>query len=123
MTITLYQNDLPDDLDLGNSVAIDTETLGLNLHRDRLCVVQISSGDGHAHLVQIAKPAAPCPNLKALLSDEAVEKLFHYARFDLAVLTRDIGPVAGPVWCTKICLLYTSPSPRDLSTSRMPSSA
>ena len=102
MTISLYQNDLPDDLDLGNSVAIDTETLGLNLNRDRLCVVQLSSGDGQAHLVQIAKPAAPCPNLKALLADEAVEKIFHYARFDLAVLTRDIGPVAGPVWCTKI---------------------
>jgi len=102
MTITLHQNDLPDGLDLGKSVAIDTETLGLNLQRDRLCLVQLSSGDGNAHLVQISKPAAPCPNLTALLGDETVEKLFHYARFDLAVLTRDVGPVEGPVWCTKI---------------------
>ena len=102
MSITLYQNDLPDGLDLGQSVAIDTETLGLNLHRDRLCLVQISSGDGHAHLVQIAQSPAPCPNLQKLLADETVEKLFHYARFDLAVLTRDIGPVSGPIYCTKI---------------------
>lgn len=102
MTITLHQNDLPDGLDLGTSIAIDTETLGLNLNRDRLCLVQISCGDGNAHLVQIAKPAAPCPNLRALLANNKVEKLFHYARFDLAVLTRDIGPVEGPVWCTKI---------------------
>lgn len=102
MSITLYQNDLPDGLDFGASAAIDTETLGLNLQRDRLCLVQISSGDGTAHLVQIAKNPAPCPNLQRLLADVSVEKLFHYARFDLAVLTRDIGPVAGPLWCTKI---------------------
>lgn len=102
MSITLYQDDLPDGLELGHSVAIDTETLGLNLNRDRLCLVQISSGDGTAHLVQIAQNPAPCPNLQALLADENIEKLFHYARFDLAVLTRDIGPVAGPIYCTKI---------------------
>lgn len=101
-SITLYKDDLPDGLELGKSVAIDTETLGLNLTRDRLCLVQISNGDGTAHLVQIAKTPAPCPNLQALLGDDTVEKLFHFARFDLAVLQRDIGPVAGPVWCTKI---------------------
>lgn len=102
MSNTLYQDDLPDGLELGHSVAIDTETLGLNLQRDRLCLVQISSGDGNAHLVQIAQTPAPCPNLQKLLADERVEKLFHYARFDLAVLTRDIGPIAGPLYCTKI---------------------
>ena len=101
-SITLYKDDLPDGLALGKSVAIDTETLGLNLTRDRLCLVQISNGDGTAHLVQIAQNPAPCPNLQALLGDETVEKLFHFARFDLAVLQRDIGPIAGPIWCTKI---------------------
>ena len=100
--IHLYHDDLPDDLNLGSSVAIDTETMGLNPHRDRLCLVQISSGDGIAHLVKIGKPKKPAPNLAALLADTSVEKLFHFARFDLAALEHGIGPVEGPVYCTKI---------------------
>ena len=102
MSIHLYKHDLPDGLDLGKSVAIDTETMGLNLERDRLCLVQISSGDGQAHLVQIAAEIQPCPNLEALLADQRVEKLFHFARFDLAMLKHHIGPVNGAIFCTKI---------------------
>ena len=83
MAVELYQDDLPAGLDLGNAVAIDTETLGLNPLRDRLCLVQLSSGDGNAHLVQIAKGPAAAPNLKALLADPNVLKLFHFARFDI----------------------------------------
>ena len=98
----LYYDDLPEDLDLGQSVAIDTETMGLNPHRDRLCLVQISSGDGQAHLVKIGHPKKPAPRLAALLADEKVEKLFHFARFDLAALENGIGPVNGPIYCTKI---------------------
>ena len=111
MSIHLYEHDLPDGLDLGTSVAIDTETMGLNLRRDRLCLVQISSGDGQAHLVQIAAEMQPCPNLEALLADKGVEKLFHFARFDLAMLKHHIGPVNGAIFCTKIasklCRTYT----------------
>lgn len=102
MTNYLYQNDLPDGLDLGNVVAIDTETLGLNLTRDRLCVVQLSSGDGNAHLVQIKAEIADCPNLKKLILDPTVEKLFHFGRFDIAQLMKLAGDMAGPVFCTKI---------------------
>ncbi len=98
----LYQNDLPDDLDLGNSVAIDCETMGLNPHRDRLCLVQISSGDGNAHLVQIAKGQASAPNLERLLKDPNVLKLFHFGRFDIAVMYHAFGALAAPVYCTKI---------------------
>ncbi|MGC6485268.1 MAG: ribonuclease D [Candidatus Puniceispirillales bacterium] len=100
--IHFYQDDLPADLDLGACVAIDTETMGLNPHRDRLCLVQISSGDGEAHLVKMSHPQKPAPNLARLLADETVEKLFHFARFDLAALSHGIGPVNGPVYCTKI---------------------
>lgn len=100
--IHLHQDDLPPDLDLGASIAIDTETMGLNPHRDRLCLVQISSGDGQAHLVKINHPRQPAPTLAALLADEGVEKLFHFGRFDLAALSHGIGPVRGPVFCTKI---------------------
>ena len=107
MSIYFYQDDLPQDLDFGQSVAIDTETMGLNLHRDRLCLVQLSGGDGNAHLVQIRPSAGPAPRLQQLLADPDVEKLFHFARFDLAVLMRDIGPVAGPVFCTKIASKLT----------------
>ena len=111
MSIHLYKHDLPDGLDLGTSVAIDTETMGLNLRRDRLCLVQISSGDGQAHLVQIAAEMQPCPNLEALLADKGVEKLFHFARFDLAMLKHHIGSVNGAIFCTKIasklCRTYT----------------
>ncbi len=102
MTIHLYQNDLPDGLDLGAVVAIDTETMGLDPRRDRLCVVQLSAGDGHAHLVQIAKGQTSAPNLERLLTDPAVIKLFHFGRFDIAALKNAFGVVTAPVWCTKI---------------------
>jgi ribonuclease D len=102
VTIHLYQNDLPDDLVLGPAVAIDCETMGLNPHRDRLCVVQLSSGDGNAHLVQIAKGQAEAPNLARLLTDPNVLKLFHFGRFDIAVMYHAFGALAAPVYCTKI---------------------
>ena len=102
MTNFLYQNDLPDDLDLGPMVAIDCETMGLHPHRDRLCVVQLSGGDGHAHLVQIAKGQAEAPNLCALLENPHVLKLFHYGRFDIAAMLNAFGATAAPVYCTKI---------------------
>ena len=98
----LYKHDLPDGLDLGKSVAIDSETMGLNLQRDRLCVVQLSSGDGDAHLVQLDQSGTDCPRLKAIILDETVEKLFHFARFDIAQLIRIAGDIKGPVYCTKI---------------------
>lgn len=111
MSINLYYHDLPDGLDLGPKIAIDTETMGLNLQRDRLCLVQLSSGDGTAHLVQIAAERQPCPNLQRLLADSQTEKLFHFARFDLAMLKHHIGPINGSVFCTKIasklCRTYT----------------
>jgi ribonuclease D len=105
--IRLHKNDLPDDLRFGRTVAIDTETMGLNPHRDRLCLVQLSSGDGTAHLVQLAPPSlggrgADCPNLKRLLSDPEVTKLFHFARFDCAVLRHALGVSVAPVVCTKV---------------------
>ena len=102
MTIHLYHDDLPDGLAFGKQVAIDTETMGLKLTRDRLCLVQLSSGDGTAHLVQISANPKPCPNLKALLADPNIVKLFHFGRFDLAVLMRDIGEINGSIYCTKI---------------------
>ena len=102
MTITLHQGDLPDGLDLGPVVAIDTETMGLNPHRDRLCLVQLSSGDGNAHLVQIAKGQKKAPNLVKMLRDRKVEKLYHFGRFDIAVLAHAFGVVTRPVYCTKI---------------------
>ena len=98
----LYQNDLPDDLDLGSMVAIDCETMGLNPHRDRLCLVQLSSGDGNAHLVQIARGQTEAPNLCKLLADPDVLKLFHYGRFDIAAMYLAFGSVAPPVYCTQI---------------------
>lgn len=102
MTVFLYQNDLPDGLDLGSVVAIDTETMGLDPRRDRLCVVQLSSGDGNAHLVQVAKGQTSAPNLERLLTDPSVVKLFHFGRFDIAALKRAFGVTTAPVWCTKI---------------------
>lgn len=98
----LHQGDLPGDLDLGGIVAIDCETMGLNPHRDRLCVVQLSSGDGDAHLVQVAPGQRRAPNLERLLIDRDVLKLFHFGRFDIAVLDHTFGALAGPVYCTKI---------------------
>ena len=102
MTVELYQGDLPAGLEFGSAVAIDTETLGLNPLRDRLCLVQLSGGDGNAHLVQIAKDAGDAPNLKALLADAKVQKLFHFARFDIAVLFHTFGVMPAPLYCTKI---------------------
>lgn len=98
----LYQNDLPDDLDLGPIVAIDCETMGLNPHRDRLCVVQLSSGDGNAHLIQVAKGQTEAPNLCRMLADPDVLKLFHFGRFDIAAMLNAFGTVTAPVYCTKI---------------------
>ncbi len=102
MTNHLYQNDLPDGLDLGPIVAIDCETMGLNPHRDRLCLVQMSGGDGHAHLVQIERGQAQAPNLCRMLADPDVLKLFHFGRFDIAALLNAFGTLAAPVYCTKI---------------------
>ncbi len=102
MTNHLYKHDLPDGLDLGPVVAIDCETMGLNPHRDRLCVVQLSGGDGNAHLVQIAKGQSEAPNLCALLEDANVLKLFHFGRFDIAAMKNAFGATTAPVYCTKI---------------------
>lgn len=102
MTHTVHFRDLPDDLDLGPEVAIDCETMGLHPHRDRLCVVQLSSGDGTAHLVQIEKGQTSAPNLEKLLVDPTVLKLFHFGRFDIAAMQNAFGVVTSPVFCTKI---------------------
>lgn len=103
MSVTLHKGDLPRDLDLGDVVAIDSETMGLNPARDRLCVVQLSSGDGRAHLVQFQHGEGyDAPNLKALLTDPDRLKLFHYARFDVAVMRRYLGVTCAPVYCTKV---------------------
>jgi ribonuclease D len=111
MKIKLHKGDLPDGLELGPRVAVDTETLGLNPTRDRLCLVQLSAGDGSAHLVQFARDQYQAPNLKRLLSDPKVLKLYHFARFDLAIIRRYLGILAGPVYCTrtasKIARTYT----------------
>lgn len=102
MTNHLYQGDLPDDLDLGPVVAIDCETMGLNPHRDRLCVVQMSAGDGDAHLVQVAKGQTSAPNLTRMLENPDVLKLFHFGRFDIAAMRQAFGAKTAPVYCTKI---------------------
>lgn len=99
---TLHRGDLPAGLTFTSSVAVDTETLGLKPHRDRLCLVQLSAGDGTSHLVQFDGADWSAPRLKALLADPAVTKIFHYARFDVAVLERYLGVVTGPIYCTKI---------------------
>ncbi|MEL7482321.1 MAG: ribonuclease D [Pseudomonadota bacterium] len=100
--IKIYRGDLPAGLSLGSVVAVDTEAMGLNPHRDALCVVQLSSGDGTAHVVQLDRNTYDCPNLKALLSDPNTLKLFHFARFDIAMMQRWLGIICAPVWCTKI---------------------
>ncbi|MCK5040704.1 MAG: ribonuclease D [Sphingomonadales bacterium] len=102
MTVHLHIGDLPDGLDLGPLVAVDSETLGLNPLRDRLCLVQLSSGDGDAHLVQLSDGKYDAPNLKALMADEKVTKMFHFARFDLAVIKQYLGVMPAPIYCTKI---------------------
>lgn len=100
--IRLHRGDLPEGYEPGPAVAIDTETLGLNPHRDRLCLVQISTGDGSADLVQIAPGQTRAPRLEALLADAQVTKLMHFARFDIGIMLKTFGVMAGPVYCTKI---------------------
>jgi ribonuclease D len=102
MTVTVHENDLPAGLDLGPVIAVDSETMGLDPRRDRLCVVQLSAGDGNAHLVQLRQGVDQAPRLAAQLGDPARLKLFHYARFDVAVLQHRLGIVATPLFCTKI---------------------
>jgi ribonuclease D len=102
MTVTLHRGDLPTGLKLGPVVAIDTETMGLQPGRDRLCLAQLSGGDGNAHLVQFAPDAFDAPNLKAILADPQTLKLFHFGRFDIAVLRQHLGILAAPAYCTKI---------------------
>ena len=107
MAIKLYKGDLPPGLDFGKSVAVDTETLGLVPRRDKLCLVQLSAGDGNAHLVQLDRSSYDAPNLKALFADPAVTKIFHYARFDVAVIKHYLGVDVGPLYCTKIASKLT----------------
>ena len=102
MTTFLHEGDLPSDIDFGASVAVDSETMGLRLGRDDLCVVQLSSGDGHAHLVRLHRPAYDAPNLKRLMADPSVLKIFHYGRFDIAMFALHLGVMTTPVYCTKI---------------------
>jgi ribonuclease D len=107
MSIRLHKGDLSADVRFSRAVAIDTETLGLNPHRDRLCLVQLSGGDGNADIVQIAPGQKAAPNLTALLADRSIEKIFHYARFDVAVLFHAFGAMADPIFCTKIASRLT----------------
>lgn len=102
MTITLHENDLPENLEFSGSIAVDTEALGLQNKRDRLCLVQLSSGDGTAHLVQLHKDNYDAPNLKALLADPNITKIFHFARFDVAIIQQYLGIQCDPVYCTRI---------------------
>ncbi|WP_088348362.1 MULTISPECIES: ribonuclease D [Rhodomicrobium] len=106
MAITLHRGDLPDGLSFGDIVAVDSETMGLDPHRDRLCLVQLSSGDGDAHLVQFGH-TFDAPNLVKLLADPAVTKLFHYGRFDIAMFYQHLGVLTEPVYCTKIASKLT----------------
>lgn len=101
MSITLHKGDIPADLDFGDTLAVDTETLGLLLNRDKLCLVQLSAGDGNAHIVQLDRETYDAPNLKKLLADKNVLKLFHFARFDVAVIKRYLGVECAPVYCTR----------------------
>jgi ribonuclease D len=102
LSITLHHGDIPASLAFGDAVAIDTETMGLNPNRDRLCLVQLSAGDGSAHLVQLAQDDYAAPNLRRLLTDPGIVKIFHFGRFDIAVLKRYLGITTAPVYCTKI---------------------
>ncbi len=102
MTVYLHEGDLPDGLDLGPEVAVDSETMGLRFRRDPLCVVQLSAGDGDAHVVRLNRPAYDCPNLKALMADRDVLKIFHFGRFDIGMVELHLGVETGPVYCTKI---------------------
>jgi ribonuclease D len=102
VTHTLYQGDLPEGFDPGPSLAIDCEAMGLVQRRDRLCLVQLSTGDGHAHLVQVAPGQTTAANLTRILADPGIEKLFHFGRFDIGLLYQTFGVLTAPVWCTKI---------------------
>ena len=102
VTNNVYKNDIPDNLDLGSVIAVDCETMGLNIKRDRLCLVQLSSGDGNTHLVQIGTDQISAPNLCKILLDPKKLKLFHFGRFDIAVLLETFGVLTAPVYCTKI---------------------
>lgn len=102
MTIHLYKNDLPDELELVGDIAVDTETQGLNLHRDRLCLIQLSVGDGVCHMVHFPDATYDAPNLKRLLADPQRKKILHFARFDVAIVQRDLGVTMTPLFCTKI---------------------
>jgi ribonuclease D len=102
MTHKLYRGDLPEGIDFGSAVAVDSEAMGLNPHRDRLCVVQLSTGDGNAYLVQFAAGCYEAPNLRRLLTDPGVIKLFHFARFDIAIIQHYLGVMPQPLYCTKI---------------------
>ncbi|WP_029418108.1 ribonuclease D [Brevundimonas bacteroides] len=102
MTVHFHEGDLPDGLDLGPEVAVDSETLGLRFRRDPLCVVQLSAGDGDAHVVRLNRPSYDCPNMKRLMADPAVLKIFHFGRFDIAMLELHLGVETRPVYCTKI---------------------
>lgn len=102
MTVHFHEGDLPDGLDLGPEVAVDSETLGLRFRRDPLCVLQLSAGDGDAHVVRLNRPAYDCPNLKRLMADRAVLKIFHFGRFDIAMMDLHLGVETRPVYCTKI---------------------
>jgi ribonuclease D len=107
MTIRFHRGDLPDLTRYRGAVAVDTETLGLNPHRDRLCLVQLSPGDGSADIIQIARTPAPAPNLARLLGDPTLTKIFHFARFDLTTIYKTFGVMAEPVFCTKIASRLT----------------
>ena len=107
MAIKLYRGDLPAGLDFGTSVAVDTETLGLVPRRDKLCLVQLSSGDGNAHLIQLDRSSYDAPNLKALMANPALTKIFHFARFDVAVMKQYLGVDTAPLYCTKIASKLT----------------
>lgn len=102
MAITLHEGDLPDGVQFGAAVAVDTETMGLNPNRDRLCLVQLSDGNGDSHIVRLTKGRYEAPRLKALMADPAVLKIFHFARFDVAVIRRFLGVSTTPIYCTKI---------------------
>ena len=101
MAIHLHAGDLPEGVTFGSAVAVDSEAMGLRLGRDDLCVVQLSAGDGDAHVVQLRRPEYDAPNLKRLLTDPAVLKLFHFARFDIAMFAHHLGVMTGPIYCTK----------------------
>ena len=101
MSITLHKNDIPADIEFGDAIAVDTETLGLIPARDPLCLVQLSSGDGTAHIVQLDRSNYDAPNLKKLLSDPSVTNIFHFARFDIAVIKANLGIDCGPIYCTR----------------------